>query len=109
MYARFLKRLLDFLLALASVVILSPLYLVLAGVGAIMMMYLHGGDWEGIRNALLKIGAPVDAKGLGVMDADIIEALMSAHKIRKDRFTILGTSGLTKQSAEKAAKMTKVI
>lgn len=37
MYARFLKRLLDFLLALASVVILSPLYLVLAGVGAIMM------------------------------------------------------------------------
>ena len=79
------------------------------GVGAIMMMYLHGGDWQGIRNALLKIGAPVDAKGLGVMDADIIEALMSAHKIRKDRFTILGTSGLTKQSAESAAKMTKVI
>ena len=37
MYARFLKRLLDFLLALASVVILSPLYLVLAGIGAIMM------------------------------------------------------------------------
>ena len=79
------------------------------GVGAIMMMYLHGGDWQGIRNALLKIGAPVDAKGLGVMDADIIEALMNAHKIRKDRFTILGTSGLTKQSAERAAKMTKVI
>ncbi len=37
MYARFLKRLLDFLLALASVVILSPLYLVLAGTGVIMM------------------------------------------------------------------------
>ena len=37
MYARFLKRLLDFLLALASVVILSPLYLVLAAVGAVMM------------------------------------------------------------------------
>ena len=37
MYARFLKRLLDFLLALASVVILSPLYLALTGIGAIMM------------------------------------------------------------------------
>ena len=37
MYARFLKRLLDFLLALASVVILSPLYLVLAAAGAVMM------------------------------------------------------------------------
>ena len=79
------------------------------GVGAIMMMYLHGGDWKRIRNALLKIGAPVDAKGLGVMDQDIIEALMTAHKIRKDRFTILGTSGLTKSSAEKVARETMVI
>ena len=37
MYAKFLKRPLDFLLALASVVILSPLYLALTGIGAIMM------------------------------------------------------------------------
>ena len=79
------------------------------GVGTIMMMYLHGGDWKRIRAALMKIGAPVDADGLGVMKEDIIEALMTAHKIRKDRFTILGTSGLTKSSAEKAAKETMVI
>ena len=79
------------------------------GVGAIMMMYLHGGDWKTVRNALMKIGAPVNAKDLGVMDEDIIEALMTAHKIRKDRFTILGTSGLTKQSAVRAAKETMVI
>ena len=79
------------------------------GVGTIMMMYLHGGDWKSIRSALMKIGAPVDAKGLGVMDEDIIEALTSAHKIRKDRFTILGTSGLTKQSAEHVARTTMVI
>ena len=43
------------------------------------------------------------------MDEDIIEALTSAHKIRKDRFTILGTSGLTKQSAEHVARTTMVI
>jgi glycerol-1-phosphate dehydrogenase [NAD(P)+] len=79
------------------------------GVGTIMMMYLHGGDWQRIRTALMKIGAPVDAEGLGVMKEDIIEALMTAHKIRKDRFTILGTSGLTKASAEKAARETMVI
>lgn len=79
------------------------------GVGAIMMMYLHGGDWMSVRSALMKIGAPVDAKGLGVMDGDIVEALMTAHKIRKDRFTILGTSGLTKQSAEHVARETMVI
>ena len=37
MYARFLKRLMDFLLSAAGVVILSPLILALTGVGAIMM------------------------------------------------------------------------
>ena len=37
MYSKGLKRVLDFLLALAAVVILSPLYLVLAAVGAVMM------------------------------------------------------------------------
>lgn len=79
------------------------------GVGTIMMTYLHGGDWKRVRGALMKIGAPVDAEGLGVMDEDIVEALMNAHKIRKDRFTILGTSGLTKQSAEHVAKETLVI
>ena len=79
------------------------------GVGSIVMMYLHGGDWQSIRNALRKIGAPVDSKGLGVSDEDIIEALMTAHEIRKDRFTILGDNGLTKESARKAATITGVI
>ena len=37
MYARFLKRLLDFLLSAAGVVILSPLILALTGIGAVMM------------------------------------------------------------------------
>ena len=79
------------------------------GVGSIVMMYLHGGDWQSIRNALRKIGAPVDSKGLGVSDEDIIEALVTAHEIRKDRFTILGDNGLTKESARKAATITGVI
>ena len=79
------------------------------GVGSIVMMYLHGGNWQSIRNALRKIGAPVDSKGLGVSDEDIIEALVTAHEIRKDRFTILGDNGLTKESARKAATITGVI
>ena len=79
------------------------------GVGSIVMMYLHGGDWQSIRNALRKIGAPVDSKGLGVSDEDVIEALVTAHEIRKDRFTILGDNGLTRESARKAATITGVI
>lgn len=78
------------------------------GVGTIMMMYLHGGDWKLIRNSLLNIGAPVDAEGLGVTPEEIIKALMEAHRIRPNRYTILGT-GLEENAARKIARITGVI
>ena len=78
------------------------------GVGCIMMMYLHGGDWMRIREALTKIGAPTSAKELGVSKEQVIEALVTAHQIRKDRFTILGM-GLTREAAERIATITRVI
>jgi glycerol-1-phosphate dehydrogenase [NAD(P)+] len=78
------------------------------GVGCIMMMYLHGGDWLRIRNALMKIGAPTSARELGITKEQVIQALVTAHKIRKDRFTILGM-GLTPEAAERIATITKVI
>jgi glycerol-1-phosphate dehydrogenase [NAD(P)+] len=74
-----------------------------------MMMYLHGGDWLSIRNALVTIGAPVDAKGLGIEDIYIIQALTEAHKIRPERYTILGDTGITRDAALKVAKATHVI
>jgi glycerol-1-phosphate dehydrogenase [NAD(P)+] len=79
------------------------------GVGSIMMMYLHGGDWQTIRNALYAIGAPTSARDLKLGREEVIEALMYSHKIRRDRFTILGTQGLTYEAAEKVASITKVI
>lgn len=79
------------------------------GVGAIMMMWLHGGDWERIRNVLRKIGAPTTARGLGIDSKYIIKALTMAHQIRPSRYTILGESGLTKEAAERLAKETGVI
>jgi glycerol-1-phosphate dehydrogenase [NAD(P)+] len=78
------------------------------GVGTIMMMYLHGGDWKAIRDALSTIGAPVDATGLGVTDEEIVQALVNAHSIRPNRYTILG-NGLEEGAARKAALLTKVI
>ncbi len=78
------------------------------GVGAIMMMHLHGGDWRVIRNALIDIGAPVDAAGLGIDPEYIIEALTIAHTINPERYTILGT-GITRDAAERLASVTKVI
>ncbi|MFZ2499091.1 MAG: NAD(P)-dependent glycerol-1-phosphate dehydrogenase [Methanosarcina sp.] len=78
------------------------------GVGTIMMMYLHGGNWQEIREALKKIGAPATAEELGIEDKYIVEALLHAHSIRPERYTILG-NGLTPSAAEKVARITKVI
>ena len=79
------------------------------GVGSIMMMYLHGGDWKRIRNALQTIGAPTTGDELGFKPEQIIDALVEAHKVRDDRFTILGDRGLNQESAEKVATITQVI
>jgi glycerol-1-phosphate dehydrogenase [NAD(P)+] len=79
------------------------------GMGTIMMMYLHGGDWQKIKDCLLTIGAPTTARALGVKDEEVIEALVHAHEIRRDRYTILGDKGLTYEAAERLARITKVI
>ncbi len=79
------------------------------GVGAIMMMYLHGGDWHRVKNALLTIGAPTTAPELGVTSDEVVQALMLAHSIRPDRYTILGDNGLTRDAAERLATLTGVI
>lgn len=80
-----------------------------AGVGSIMTMYLHGGDWKGIKDALRKIGAPTTADDLGIEIKHVIEALTTCHKIRPDRYTILGEKGLTKEAATRLTKVTGVI
>jgi len=79
------------------------------GVGSIMMMYLHGGDWERIREALRQIGAPTSAEELGISPEQVIDALVHAHGIRKDRYTILGDRGLTSDAADRLARITKVV
>jgi glycerol-1-phosphate dehydrogenase [NAD(P)+] len=79
------------------------------GIGTVMMMYLHGGDWERIRNALLAVGAPTTVRGMGIPEEDMIQALTSAHEIKKERYTILGDEGLTRDAAENLARTTRVI
>lgn len=78
------------------------------GIGTIMMMYLHGGDWKRIKHALETINAPTSAEELGIEDKYILEALVGCHRIRPERYTILGT-GITEDAAEIVAKATGVI
>lgn len=79
------------------------------GVGSILTMYLHGGNWELIRDSLDKIGCPTTAKGIGLKDEELVYALSHAHEIRSDRFTILGDKGISEKVAEKVAEATGVI
>ncbi len=79
------------------------------GVGCIMMMYLQGGDWRFIQSALKAVKAPINAEELGIAPEEIIEALTIAHKIRPDRYTILGDRGLSEEAAISLATKTEVI
>lgn len=78
------------------------------GLGAIMMMYLHGGDWRAVRDALAQVGAPTTAKQLGIPKETIVEALVKAHVNKPDRYTILGDKGLTLDAAEELVRVTGV-
>jgi glycerol-1-phosphate dehydrogenase [NAD(P)+] len=79
------------------------------GVGAIMCAYLHGANWQLIKEVLHRIGAPTTAKELNVDSQYVVEALTKAHSMRPERYTILGESGLTKEAAHKLASVTGVI
>jgi glycerol-1-phosphate dehydrogenase [NAD(P)+] len=74
------------------------------GIGTIISMYLHGGDWRSIRASLKTIGAPVTPAEVGIDDAIAVEALLMAKTIRPERFTIFDM-GLTRESAEKLVQM----
>ena len=77
------------------------------GLISMLMMYLHGGDWKRIRDVLLGVGAPVSLKEMGLDREVLLEAMLEAHKIRPERYTILA-EGLTRQAAVNAIEMTGI-
>lgn len=79
------------------------------GVGTVIMMYFHGGDWKMIKEALEKVGAPTTARGLDLDEEEVIDALMHAPEIRPERYTILGNRKMERDAAEEAARETGVI
>lgn len=79
------------------------------GIGTIMMMNLHGGDWKFIKNALESMKAPTTCYDIGIDPEDIIDALTMAHTIRPERYTILGDRGLSREAAYQLAIKTGII
>jgi len=70
------------------------------GLGAIISMNLHGGNWRNLRESLRIIGAPTTPKELGISDEVVVEAILRAKEIRPERYTIFDTE-ITKEQAEK--------
>ncbi len=79
------------------------------GVGTIIAMYLHKGDWKLIRKTLKTICAPTTAIELGIPKKILLEALVKAPQIRPDRYTILNEVKLDYSKAERILKKTTII
>ena len=59
---------------------------------------------------ILRLEAYADFDGtLRDLDEEVLEALVHAHEINKERYTILGDEGLTPDASERLARITKVI
>ena len=77
------------------------------GLGSIVTMYLHGGDWKRIRDTLKAVNAPINSKELGIDEDIIVNAFLNSKEIRPQRFTILDKA--TQKQIEEAALVTGVI
>lgn len=71
------------------------------GIGSIIALYLHGRNWRRVRSILKSMGAAVKAKDIGVSREQLVEALTIAHRIRPERYTILGEHGISREAAER--------
>ena len=77
------------------------------GLGSIVTMYLHGGDWKKIRETLATVNAPINAKKLGIDDGIVLSAFINSKEIRPQRITILDKS--SQKQIEEAVLATGVI
>ena len=77
------------------------------GLGSIVTMYLHGGDWKRIRDTLKAVNAPINSKELGIDEDIIVNAFLNSKEIRPQRITILDK--VTQKQIEEAALVTGVI
>lgn len=77
------------------------------GIGSILTARLHDADWQAVRDALGKCGAPTTAEDAGIPAEKVVEALSKAHDIR-DRHTILA-GGISVEKSRQVAVETGVI
>ena len=65
-------------------------------------------SWLGVVGTLTN-GMSIRARDYGISDEVMIQAVRSAHKIRKERFTILGEVDLSREAAYNALSITGIL
>ena len=78
-------------------------------IGSVVSMFLHGGDWHVLANAYSRMGLSIRARDYGIPDTIMIKALSTAHRIKPERYTILGEKDISSNAAEKALEITGII
>ena len=77
------------------------------GLGSIVTMYLHGGNWKKIRDTLKAVNAPINSRELGIDEEVVLNAFLNSKEIRPQRVTILDKSN--PKQIEEAVLATGVI
>ena len=77
------------------------------GLGSIVTMYLHGGNWEKIRDTLKAVNAPINSRELGIDEDVVLNAFLNSNEIRPQRVTIFDKCN--PKQIEEAALATGVI
>lgn len=78
------------------------------GLGSIISMYFHGGDWKLLKDTLYRLGAPTKASDLNIKKNELVYAISNAYKVKKDRYTILSTK-ISPTAIEYALSKTGII
>lgn len=76
---------------------------------SVVMLYLHGADWRRQLKLMKRLGLPTSFRELGYDRELVLKALTMAHSLRPDRYTILGSNGLSREAAEAALDQTGVV
>ncbi len=80
----------------------------LVALSTVLVAYFHGMRWRRILRMVELAGLPRTFRDIGV-DRDLaIDAIINAHKLRPDRYTILG-EGISRKAAEQALEVTELI
>lgn len=78
--------------------------------GTVIMLYIYGDPmWKKVKKVMEKIGLPTKASELGYTSEEVVEALTMAHKIRPERYTILGETGLSREAARRILETLGII